>query len=65
MTSKFLRILSIKVTFYFKISWLASCCAVQGSPERKYLEEEKEERKHLRGSGKAEKKNKDWKKMEG
>ena len=38
MTSKIFRILPTKVTFHFKIHWLASYFAVQGSPESKQRE---------------------------
>ena len=46
------RTLPIKVTFHFKISWLASYFGVQGSPQRK------KKRKHLCGSGEIAKKKK-------
>ena len=51
------KTLSIKVTFHFKIRWLASYFAIQGIQKEK-------ERKHLRGSGEIAKKNKDLEKKD-
>ena len=45
----------MKVTFYFKSSWLATL---------QFKKSRKKKRKHLRGSGEIAKKKKDWKKME-